>query len=330
MLGDNRSNAHYSHQCCGSTYLPPPLEKVVQSEAISAAHRLWNLRNLSYLQPNRGHSSILMRLQQSDPICIMGVDVMRAAFNLEPINRVFLLPREDWTKGTGTPPVVKLLLWFTDGSKMEGTRAGVHGQSVGRRLSLSLGRYATVFQAEVCAILVCVYEIQFQNRQEKYASICSERQAASKALKAVRTSPLVQQCKKALNDISTRHAVEMYWVPGQAGLRGNEIADDFARGGSALKFVEPEPALGVSRQDVRRRIGRWLVNQYWAWWRGLGDTQRQARELISGHCRCAKARFLSFNRTHSRAVTGLLTGRSTLRRHLHLIGLSDSPLCRSC
>jgi len=42
----------------------------------------------------------------------------------------------------------------------------------------------------------------------------------------------------------------------------------------------------------------------------------------------AKARFLSFNRTQSRAVTGLLTGHNNLRRHLHLTGLSDSPLCR--
>ena len=26
----------------------------------------------------------------------------------------------------------------------------------------------------------------------------------------------------------------MYWVPGHAGVLGNEIADDLARGGSAL------------------------------------------------------------------------------------------------
>jgi hypothetical protein len=45
---------------------------------------------------------------------------------------------------------------------------------------------------------------------------------------------------------------------------------------------------------------------------------------------CVKVRFLSFNRTQSRAVTGLLTGHNTLTRHLHLIGLSDSPLCRRC
>jgi len=52
--------------------------------------------------------------------------------------------------------------------------------------------------------------------------------------------------------------------------------------------------------------------------------------LISGPCLGAKARFLFFNKTQSRALTGLLTGHNTLRRHLHLIGLSDSPLCRRC
>jgi len=86
--------------------------------------------------------------------------------------------------------------------------------------------------------------------------------------------------------------------------------------------------LGVSKQDIQRRTRCRLVNLHWIWWRGLGDTQRQARELISGPCLGAKARSLSFNRTQYRAVTGLLTGHNTLRRHLHLMGLSDSPLCR--
>jgi len=72
-----------------------------------------------------------------------------------------------------------------------------------------------------------------------------------------------------------------------------------------------------------------LVNQHWVRWRGLGDTQRQARELISGPCLGARNSFLSFNRTQSRAVTGYLTGH-TLRRHLLLLGLLDSPLCRRC
>jgi len=143
-----------------------------------------------------------------------------------------------------------------------------------------------------------------------------------KALQAIKTSPLVLQCQNVLNYISTRHAVGLYWVPGHAGIRGNEIANELQIDDSALKFVGPEPALGISRQVIRRRIRRWLVNQHWVWWRGLGDTQRQARELISEPCLGAKDGFLSFNRIQSRAVT--------LRRHLHLLGLSDSPLCRRC
>jgi ribonuclease HI len=179
----------------------------------------------------------------------MGVDVVRTAFNLEPKYRVTVLTREDWTKGPGALPEVKVLVWFTDGSKMrEGTGAGVYGQSLRRRLSFPLGRYATVFQAEIYAILACVYEIQFQNRSEKYVSICSDSQAALKALQTVRTtSPLVYQCQKALNDISARHVVGLYWVPGHAGVRGNEIADELARAGSGLGFLGPEPAFGVPR-----------------------------------------------------------------------------------
>ena len=96
-----------------------------------------------------------------------------------------------------------------------------------------------VFQAEIFAIFACVYEIQSQNRQEKYISICSDSQAALKALQAVRTSSLINQCQKALNDISARHVVGLYWVPGHTGVRGNEIADGLARSGSALSFLGP-------------------------------------------------------------------------------------------
>jgi len=228
-----------------------------------------------------------------------------------------MLTREDWTQGTGTPATVKGLVWFTDGCKMrEETRAGVYGQSVGRRLSFSLGRYATVFQAKIYAILACVYEIQLQNRSEKYVSVCSVSQAALKALRAIRTSPLVQQCQKALNDIPTRHAVRLHWVPGHAGIRGNEIADELARGGSVLRFLGPEPALGASRRDMQKRLSCWLVGQ--------------ARELISGPRLGAKAKFLSFNGTQSRVLIGLLTGHKTLQRHLNLLGLLDRPSCRRC
>jgi hypothetical protein len=90
----------------------PPLDLVIKGEAKSAAHLLWSLGRWSYLHPNQGHSCILTRLQKSEPVFNMGVDVMKSVFNLEPKYRVTMLTREEWTRGPGTPPAVKGLVWM--------------------------------------------------------------------------------------------------------------------------------------------------------------------------------------------------------------------------
>ena len=54
----------------------------------------------------------------------MGNDIMRPAYNFEPKYRVIMVTREEWTKGPGSPPVVKGLIWYTDGSRMQGERQG--------------------------------------------------------------------------------------------------------------------------------------------------------------------------------------------------------------
>ena len=100
---------------------------------------------------------------------------MKLVFNLEPKYRVTMLTREEWTRRPGTPPAVKGLIWFTDGYRtVEGTGAGVYGQSVDRKLSIPLGKHATIFQAEVYVILACVHETEIQDRPEKFVSICSD------------------------------------------------------------------------------------------------------------------------------------------------------------
>jgi hypothetical protein len=88
--------------------------------------------------------------------------------------------------------------------------------------------------------------------------------------------------------------------------------------------------LGVSRRTVRRKMKLWMEKLHLALWGGPCSTQRQARELICGPNLATGVRLLSFNRTQSRVVTGLLTGHNTLRRHVHVMGLSDSPICRKC
>jgi ribonuclease HI len=122
---------------------------------------------------------------------------------------------------------------------------------------ISLGKHATVFQAEVYEIRACVHETETEDRPEKYFSICSDSQVALKVLLAVKTaSPLVQRCQKALNNISIRRNLVLYWVPGYAEVQGNEIADKLKRDGSVQRFVGLEPFLGVSRQNIRRKMKR--------------------------------------------------------------------------
>jgi hypothetical protein len=86
---------------------------------------------------------------------------MRSVHNLGPRYRVTMLTREELANCPGTPPMVKALVSYTDGSRTaEGTGTGVYGQSVNRRLSIPLGKHATVFQVEVYAILAVFLKLK--------------------------------------------------------------------------------------------------------------------------------------------------------------------------
>ena len=73
-----------------------------------------------------------------------------------------------------------------------------------------------------------------------------------------------------------------------------------------------------------------MDNQRLVTWHGPCSTQRQAQELIPGPRLATKVQLLSFNRTQSRVVTGLLTRHNILGRHLYVVGLSSNPACRKC
>jgi len=146
-------------------------------------------------------------------------------------------------------------------------------------------------------------------------------------------APHCAWCSRCLSSFSTRRgrlsARQNITIP-FINIFPYEIADKLARDGSVQRFVGPEPFLGVSRENIRRKMKSRMEKQHLARWRGLGSIQRQARELISGLNPAAKTRLLSFDRTQSRVVIGLLTGHNTLRRHLYRMGLSNNPTCRKC
>jgi hypothetical protein len=58
--------------------------------------------------------------------------------------------------------------------------------------------------------------------------------------------------------------VGLFWVPGHAGIHGNETADELAREGSVHHFVGPKPALGVSRPSIKKKkfSAGWITTRH--------------------------------------------------------------------
>ena len=110
-----------------------------------------------------------------------------------------------------------------------------------------------------------------------YVSIFPDSQAVLRAVKAAKTtSLLVQQCQKALNNISTRHSAGLFWVPRHSGICGNKTANGF----TVHQFVGSEPAFGFLRQITRRKIKCWTDKYHVAMWQVLTSAQRQAHKLV--------------------------------------------------
>ncbi|KAJ8971956.1 hypothetical protein NQ317_001223 [Molorchus minor] len=82
--------------------------------------------------------------------------------------------------------------------------------------SYALGTYATVFQAEIFAILMVGSNEVVKEAPEQSVYICSDSQASLKALSSPRMrSPLVQECGEALEELARYREVELLvWVPG--------------------------------------------------------------------------------------------------------------------
>ena len=85
----------------------------------------------------------------------------------------------------------------------EGSGAGLCLDGSSREMHIPLGNHRPIFQAEITAIQACALENQAAGYRGKRICICSDSQAALKALERVKiNSRLVRDCRDAQQDLA--------------------------------------------------------------------------------------------------------------------------------
>jgi len=225
----------------------------------------------------------------------------------------------DWDYWINKDPVFPedALIWFTDGSRANsGTGSGIFGLRPNRSFSFPLGKFATVFQTEIYAILQCACK-NIRSYKKKRILIFSDSLAALKALSSPKvTLGLVAECLDALSALASLNEVTLAWVLGYRGISGNEEADKLARQASAMPLLGPEPALGIPKCSVREAIQNWTQVQHHRAWTDMPGL-RHGKLFIGRPCKKRADDLLKLSRHQLKMVTAIYTGHVPVRGHLY-------------
>ncbi len=309
-----------------------PLDLYVQGLAMTSAHRLMTTGNWRCRRGVNGHSGIRELIMHQIPTLELPCDLTSAIYRFDQRYQILIPSREEWQNQEGLWREEEIVC-FTDGSRVKKQQlsgAGVFSSDLGIEESFRLGRFATVPQAEVFAILMCCRNQKMQELEGKRVSICSDSRSALGALKAHKVrSKLAGECQMALNEVGQRNSVRILWVPGHMGIQGNEEADQLAKEGSSVRLVGPEPAIGLATSTVRESIADWMRKSQEKQWKMVTGCRQAKLSLIGTNCPFAK-RAISLPRVKLKALVEFVTGHCRLRKHMSNIGIEEDPTCELC
>ena len=222
---------------------------------------------------------------------------------------------------------------YTDGSRLEGNSGSafvVYNEDLpeGRGEGLSsLGHSATVFQAEVFALIEAADFLKSAVPEGAAVTIYVDSMSTLHALTSRdKTSALVKELFEKLEGIGKSCSLLLEWIPAHNNYPGNERADELAKRAASGCPIGPQPVVPLSPAVVRLAISDWAKETHKSRW-FKESTCRQTKIFIKGPYQANLKNIGKMNRSSLRLLVQMITGHNTLNSHLFKMGLGTSPLC---
>ena len=187
-----------------------------------------------------------------------------------------------------------------------------------------------MFQAEVLVISEVAKNLLLEKMLNQCNVALVDSQAAIKSLiKCTVTSIAVLNCIRNLNQLGKQNHVSIAWIPGHAGVHGNEVADYLAKSGSISKMNGPEPFVTVPYASCVRTVKDWSSYRWKSVWNKRKDCLRM-KESVGWTSSRLTIPLLNLKRPQLNSVVQVLTGHCNLQRHKKTTSRAEFFLSPKC
>ena len=239
----------------------------------------------------------------------------------------------------GQPHEDNTIKIFSDGSKDQSGNTG-SGYVIYRpnqptqERHFHLGKYTTVFQAEVYAIQKAAEYVDSLNLRGKTLNFYSDSQAAIQALNNSRvTSNVVHLTMYQLNNIGENNTILVNWIKAHVGHTGNEKADELAKAGAADTENHVTDIPNVSTAIIRQRLTDCIRKQWTIDWQ-TNQPCRQTKHFFPFLVPKFSRDLMKYGRTYFSALVQLITGHNFMNRHNAIVALGTPDIelahCQYC
>ena len=218
---------------------------------------------------------------------------------------------------------------YTDGSKMDGKVgfAAVIEGNFSKELSGSLSADATVFQAEIQAILVGVQCLLDEGIKKSIINIYSDSMSSIQCLTSVSLrSKLGIRTKEKLNLLCKNNLVALTWVKAHVGIAGNERADLLAKEGrlKPMEITTLKPLASIKAKMHGKANLLWKNE----WLNSKG--RDQTKFWYKGPQPDKHKEVIKLDKETLNIFTQFITGFNRLGRHMHKVNATIQRDCRLC